>query len=328
MKCTYHFSIDCQLKPSFVFPIKHNGFVWEFVVKEDVLKELKVTVPLPKEEQWPRITQNINPGIDAFIEPNLVHLPFLQHQLRSIQGLLAMFGVQAIRNSDIKVEWHPESAQERNNLALQTFSQKWTPPSPSPEYRLPFDILARAIIGSHIKSRIEIPLNFFRRARTAIYEREYIQAIYSLFFIIETLFGNGKSRKAALCNEFESSTSLVQTIADVLKRVHKICKNDVRLVKDYEQRFKNLDEKGYILSMVELRGFLHHHTYKRVGMWNPEQQHRYELDALVLSEICFQILFQLAWPSFEDPCVVAEYQEQLQKHRGNNTESFIKAARK
>lgn len=281
---------------------------------EGAVKELKVTVPLPREDLWPRITKNPEPGISAFIDPNLVHLPFLQHQLRSIQGLLAMFGVRSIQSADINVEWHPESEHERQKLALRTFSQKGGPSPPDPEHRLPFDILARAILGSRIDSSIEVPLNFFRRATSALYEREYIQAIYSLFFILETLFGNGKAKNAALCAEFESSPALCDAISEVLKRGPAFRRSDAHLVREYQRRLRTMDVKAYIRSLVELRGFLHHHAHKRVGMWDPEQQHRYELDALVLSQICFRILFQTAWPAFEDPKVIAEYQRQLLRY--------------
>ena len=316
MKCTYRFPVDCQLRPDIVFPIRHSGYVWEFALKEGVVTELKVTVPLSSRDHWPKITKNVAPGVSAHVDPNLVHLGFLQFELRAIQGLLSLFGVKALQYSEVNVEWHPDSEDEQKALVLRTFTYKETRGRFDPKHRIPFDLLARAIIGSNIERDLEVSLSFFRRARLAYLEHEYIQAFYEYFFIVETLYGNGIFKQEPLCSELESSALLCEAISTVLKEGPSITPNEPQLRRDYQKRFANIGVKGYIRSIVKIRGFLHHHTSERVGIWNPELQDRYELDALVLGDICMRLLFQIAWPALNDPRVVSEYETQLREQSG------------
>ena len=39
--------------------------------------------------------------------------------------------------------------------------------------------------------------------------------------------------------------------------------------------------------IVELRGFLHHHTLKRKDIWHPEDHNKYETDAHFFQAVAF-----------------------------------------
>jgi hypothetical protein len=73
---------------------------------------------------------------------------------------------------------------------------------------MPFDVLARAIFAADAATDIEIPLNVFRRGMLDVSERNYIEAIYDFYFILETLFGEGKFKSAAVSNAFLDSSQL------------------------------------------------------------------------------------------------------------------------
>lgn len=161
MKCRYRFSVDTTIRPTFVFPIEHAGYLWEFEVNDGRVSHLNITMPLPDPAHWPKVIKNPSPGISAFIDPNLVHLPFIQFHLRSIQGVLAMFGVRGIGSSEIDVRWFPESKDESAKLGIKSYSSKENCAPRNDNDRFPFDLLARAIVGGIVEGRLEMPLNFF-----------------------------------------------------------------------------------------------------------------------------------------------------------------------
>src|SRR5205814_983136 len=93
---------------------------------------------------------------------------------------------------------------------LHVFSYKVTtePVHDSEVRSTPFDVLARAIIAADAATDIEVPLNFFRRGMLDVYGRNYIEAIYDFYFILETLFGEGKFKTDAVSAAFLNSSQL------------------------------------------------------------------------------------------------------------------------
>jgi hypothetical protein len=44
---------------------------------------------------------------------------------------------------------------------------------------------------------------------------------------------------------------------------------------------------------VEFRGKIHHHTQRKIGIWNPNSQERFEFEANVLQKIAFNVVMPL-----------------------------------
>lgn len=308
----YRFPVDCQIKPNFTFPISQSGYVWEFETTEGRWTHLRVTVPLPEEWHWPKVTLNPAPGFKFLIDPNMVHLPFLRVYVRSIQSVMSLYGVNSINTTSFEAKWIAESEDERRKLHLTSWGPEKEHPAADDGHRFPFDMLARTILGGIVEGRIEMPLSFFRRASSALVEREYIQAIYGFFFVIESLFGEGKSRTAQLRAALENSKYLSDAITTILKRCPTTRQSESFLRQDFAKKFAPMSVSQYISHIVELRGFLHHHTHKRRDIWHPENQEKYQLDALILADICYRVLFQQGWTQFDRQKVKDEYIRQAE----------------
>jgi hypothetical protein len=55
----------------------------------------------------------------------------------------------------------------------------------------------------------------------------------------------------------------------------------------------NASDAGVSDYLVEVRGFIHHHTMRRRGIWHPERQEEFEFDAFVLQHIAFGIAMKM-----------------------------------
>jgi hypothetical protein len=123
---------------------------------------------------------------------HLVRREKIEHFVRTVQGLLSLYGTIDVDFERPKLEWLSDTPEEEENIAI-TVSGK--PPEVDvykPE-KLSFDLVGRAVLGAEAASNLEVALSFLRRARRDLKERRFIESIYSSFFFLETLFAAGYS---------------------------------------------------------------------------------------------------------------------------------------
>jgi len=72
-----------------------------------------------------------------------------------------------------------------------------------------------------------------------------------------------------------------------------------------------------IEKLVELRGFLHHHTLKRKGIWKPEWQETYELDALVFQGVAYNVVFGILRRYLWSQEVIEAFQTEFRKSQAS-----------
>lgn len=201
--------------------------------------------------------------------------------------MLALFGLRSIELEDPGITWLPESKEERSQLHLFSYKRR-TELLPDDQLALlSFDLLARAVIAADAATDVEVPLNFFRRGMLDVYDRNYIEAIYNFYFILETLFGEGKFKKAAVSNAFLSSDQLRSCVQRALSDPGPMITQDHRIRAQFEQSYGRMGVEEAVERIIELRGYLHHHAAKRRDIWHPEDQRRYEVDALFLQTVTY-----------------------------------------
>lgn len=314
MKCRYRFSVEGRIRPSVNIPIPARGWLFEFKTENGFVTHIEVTVPLPREEDWPSIQENPADGIRLHINPKTPHLPWIQRELRSLQGLLGIFGLRSIHLDKSDVQWIPESEDERRKLALHSFSSR---SEQLPDEQIPplsFDLMARAVLASDAASEIEVALNFFRRGMLDVYSNNYIEAIYDFYFVLESEFCDGKFKKAAILNSFLESSVLQSHVQQAIADPG-LMLQDKRTREQFANTYARMTAKEALVRIVELRGFLHHHTAKRRDSWHPDDQRRYEVDALFLQSVAYNAVFGLAERYLWDTAVVSEYEALAKKYR-------------
>jgi hypothetical protein len=308
MQCRYRFPIKGKIRLVQNVPIPVRGWIFEFGLEDGLIKDISVTVPLKDPNQWPVIQNNPTRDVEIEIKPNLVALPFVKRELQSLQGLLALFGLESINFDEMEVDWLPESEEEKDQLHIFTMGSK-REQFPDKHFQpLFFDVLARCVIAADDAVEIEVPMNFYRRGALELQKDNYIAAIYNFYFILETIFGEGKFKEAAVMDSFKKSPELQQCVGRAISDPGPFITFNKKLKNQFDKSYGMMNVEEVLRKFVKLRGELHHHTKKLKKMWHPEYQHQFKLDAVVLQSVTFNITFMMAEKYFCDKAVIQAYE--------------------
>lgn len=91
--------------------------------------------------------------------------------------------------------------------------------------------------------------------------------------------------------------------------------HDRRTREEFQRSYRSLNVEQVLEKIFDLRGRLHHHTQKRRGTWHPDEQHRFEPDALFLQAVTYNVVFKLAEPYLWAEEVVNAYEELERRYR-------------
>ncbi|HWR88426.1 MAG TPA: hypothetical protein VN277_08410, partial [Acidiferrobacterales bacterium] len=147
-------------------------------------------------------------------------------------------------------------------------------------------------------------------------QERYVDAIYDFYFVLESLFSNGHTKNRKVKGQFRQSNILQTAVGKGLASglVQKVLARDERLKQEFAVRYLKKAHNEITDSFVELRGFLHHHSVMRPNVWHPEEHHRFKLDALVLSSVCFNVLSELTFPLLYCEDSARQYQHAASLH--------------
>lgn len=310
MKCRYKFAIEGRIKPSVVHPIRARGLEYEFSTNENgIITHISVTTVNVDKRSWPIVRESEDPGVKLDISiPSEPHYPLILQELQVIEGLLSIYGMEKIDYENFDVEWLPASEEEKNQLAICSYSTSKNAIEDCELPPLSFDLLARPIIGAPLGKKSEVTLSFFRKGRIDVKNSRYIEAIYDFYFVIESAYGDGKFKKAQIVQSFMKSKDLVCIVEELLRDPGDIIQREQKLRSRFQKEYANKSVEKVISEIVELRGFLHHHTAKRKDIWHPEKHKDYEMEAIFLQELCFRIAFKAYEEVVFNEDTVSKYQ--------------------
>ena len=302
MKCVFKFPVRWIVEVDGLRPYKHNGWEYGFIADGDRITHITVAVPIGTTDKLPTLKQNQNHQNEIDFDCGFPSCSeFLFKTLRTLEGFLSVYSLEAIALDETDVTWVPESKEDEMRLKVAHFGFKFKKPNKlSP--KAPFSVIRRSIVASTSHTDLEVPLGFYRKGRNDFLDRRYIDAIYDFYFVLETLFANGKWRNREVKVEFGKSRELTnfaqQVISEgeqtVLGRGGRRC-----LLDSFRDKYAGKPPTELLDSIVDLRGSLHHHSQKK-SPWNPALEYEYELDALLMSHLCFKICCSrvegILWP--------------------------------
>ena len=302
MKVRYTFDVrgQLQVEPGLVF--LYEGYEFEFLIQKSSVRALRVTIPNTPEEHWPAVldsmTSDAKLTIDAR-EPSEASL--VERNVMNLAGLLAPYGIHGIDTDRLYIDWIPETEEEKDKLKITSFSR--LRPDEEAAWHLqmmpnilPTDMVARCILAAAGSTNKQIPLTFFSRGREDLFYERYIEAYYDFYFIIETMFANGKTDKKKVIKELEGSSLLCDCIStffnsashtQMLKEISITKFDELVAVKSHNKLFEHI---------VDTRGRLHHHSLKQSNVdrkWHPAKQKDFSFDAKLLHSICYEICMKL-----------------------------------
>jgi len=192
--------------------------------------------------------------------------PTVSDELRSdfqyIESTLSFWGnLKRIHWDEPKREWIPETEEEKSKLKVYavSLSRRY----PDPPTKLGREEFIRTIRNKSRFDSLTTLRSFYREGKNFFGQFRYIDAFYNFYFIIEDLFGGGKTKNKQIEENFKSSTELKKTIVWVMDtqiNTHKKHHKDIsRLL--LEKNLQNTPD-GIIRLLIRMRGQLHHYTSK------------------------------------------------------------------
>jgi len=314
MKCRYAFGVKGALRLKEACPLVVGDVTFQFLFREpDVVAAIEAELSVPNADHWPHGTTNPRPGVAADFNFGSAGLERIVGYLRIAEGLLSLYGVESIDTESFEQKWIPETDDERAQLDLFGFRRTIQRTRPDEMPYVPFELVARSIVGIPQAHDVGVEMSFYRKGRIDFIERRYIEAIYDCFFMFETLFANGKSRSDAVKAEFKKANRLREAIERVIADAAewKSVEADGRSMAGCASRYRGKTVDQIIDEIVDVRGFLHHHSRKRRDAWHPDDHRRFECEALLLMRIAQDVAFEIAKGPAFSPITTAAVKQQF-----------------
>jgi hypothetical protein len=122
--------------------------------------------------------------------------------------------------------------------------------------------MAKLIVGSRKYDQLTVPMSFYREGLNEYRGQRYITSFFNFYFIVEGLFGRGKTKNYQIEHEFKKSAGLRWAVEETLENLRnehqQIWK---RLTEELARAGRSLDTDGAIEYLVSTRGRLHHFTH-------------------------------------------------------------------
>lgn len=162
-------------------------------------------------------------------------------ELRVVEGLLAFWGVESIDINNAEESWLADNDAEKKQLKIFSFMRSFKIFTDAELHPTSFDLVARAFIAALDSKDIEVPLSFFRKGRIDSRERRYIDAIYDFYFVLETVYGEGKTKNYQVKQALQENVELCQlvetTLANEFLRANMA--REPRLLESFEKNYRN-----------------------------------------------------------------------------------------
>lgn len=224
-----------------------------------------------------------NPIRSPDLEIKLNHdsiLEGLTAEVRRWQALMAAYAWIDIDYGGATVKFHPDPGE---NVALNNIKAG---ARDRPIGLKTYDVYARAFLADGDAGDFTEASWFFLEGMRAIRQQQYIHAYNEFYLFIESTVGNGKFKTKEISRALCSSDSFMEALKEISSRN-----------REGISSFGWSQDIGFevlVKKIVELRGFLRHHSTKNKGSWKPREQHEFFNQAIFISQVCQQLLFQKA----------------------------------
>lgn len=318
MRCKYTFNVKGRIKPKQPFSFEVDEFLFDFKLKKEFLKEIQISFEI-LDNELPSVDRNPEHGIVINLNVKKSREFEIEEIMRQTEGMLSLFGVESVDIQNPKCEWIAENEEEQKKLELLNY--ELTPQEIEDHEIKPisFDLIARPIISAVRSKQHHILLSFNKRGRVDIKDKNYIEAIYNFYFVIESHYADGQNKNRAVEKALKKSDEFTSNIKSVLDNSEFKAFLSPELLKKYTDNYLNKPIEEIIKNIVMLRGFLHHYSTKRKKNWHPDKQNEFELEAYVLRQLSHKVAFEIMNKEIYDEEIIDKYKvvfkkAKLQKH--------------
>jgi len=226
-------------------------------------------------------------------DPHFEDLRGLLQYLESIGSF--WFGIQRVHLAEAKYSWIPETAEEMGSAHV--YSSKGSRRYNNTIRQIRPDVLARTLQARSRLGYLTIPMAFFREGVNEHREFRYVAAFHNLYFFLEGLFGEGKTKNRDVKRQFLAAPVLMAAVDRARSRLE---------APDLRRHMANLESlrgarafpwtsDGLVSLIVWMRGNLHHFSVNSsTPKGHPLNQRDFESIAFLLQLVCHEVVGQLA----------------------------------
>ena len=285
VKCKVDATTEIGKEP---LQVSLNGMDFTLVPSEDgLLSELVVIVRVGNHNSF---ISYVDPSSGLFVDYDRQIYDNLIEMVQYLEATLSFgLGVTKIDWDEPKLVYIPESEEEARKINVQDLTVHHHYPEPQ-RIRLTAGAFKAIVQQKSKEESLKIVKLFHREGVREFDSLRYIQAYYNFYFILEDLYGEGKTQNRDIEQKLKSNQTLRTIIQQALDTAIKPHGNHLQNIQNFlreENMSFNVD--GIIELIVRVRGQLHHYSRKstkRKG--TPLNQRDFESMAFLLMGISVQ----------------------------------------
>jgi len=237
---------------TYIFYPNEEGLISKIAIISPVIEPAKFYSSL-KPANEPGITE-LNLKFDKELYESAVK------EFQELESLMALeLNMKNIRWDSPTYELIFDTEDEARNTGIIS----WHEEDENEEYLVEVsrETLEDLIKRKHKLASIIIPLSFYREGTIEAYAKKYINAFFNFYFILEGMYGRGKSKNYEVENQFKNSVRLRDITQIVInERINKNRWQHHRINEMLKRRNKTLSVDSLLELIVRTRGELHHFT--------------------------------------------------------------------
>lgn len=286
---------DATAQPAFT---AENTQVRIGIETDDTSRVVKIWVdaPVPDYHNYlPSITVNQDRPheISMPVPPQAEDLLNLLQYLESLGSF--WFGIRRIHWAESELSWIPESPEEEGQVHVHAFSSKLE--YPGRPISLDAGTLARLLTKKQQLQYLVIPMSFYREGVNEYRSHRYVSAFYNFYFVIEDLYGAGKTKNRQVLGAFLKSPQFMEAVKDAHKLLSEARMDSQRaeLLEFFRMLSCPFTPGGVADFLVKIRGDLHHFSQRsRRPKGHPLNQRSFRSVAYLAMAVCLNIIPKLA----------------------------------
>lgn len=269
----------------------------DFILKPDekgILKEIIVITQVPESK---KIISKITPTESAKIKHE-ININIDKDIVGEIENLLQYLESSLSFSANLnKINWEepelifiPENDEDKKNINILNFTVNKS--YPEDETILTIESFREIVLEKDKYDFLTVVKSFYREGKREFNSFRYINAFYNFYFVIEDLYGRGKTKNFEIEKEFKKDKNFRAFIEWMITK-NLNGKHKTNIEKFIKEENKLYDVDGLIELIVRIRGNLHHFSAKSSKhKGTPFNQHDFESIAFLLMGLAVRSILQ------------------------------------
>ena len=182
-------------------------------------------------------------------------------ELESVLSFETAGSLKSIAWDAPKEDFIPETEEEKGGIGAYSFHfTKEYPDYPASLNERKLDVIIQS--KEHYKSLI-IPKAFYKDGINEFTSRRYINAFYNFYFVLEDIYGKGKTKNKDIADAFRNSRDFREILEWMINgQIEKNEKRRISIKRFCDEEKVTYDIDGLIDLIQKVRGNLHHYSSK------------------------------------------------------------------